>query len=177
MKTIKFSLVTLLFISFLSCTEDDSPSTDTSMVTGTWNIEAFDYSGTSSGNFEGIDMTINYSGVAENIDATLTFNQNNTFNFEGSYDVALTTEGFTQTVHMSNVSSTGSWEKEGDYLITTGAMGQVQGQGVPGPQESEMWISEISENRMELIIDQETMINQNGIDFTVKTNGRYLLTR
>jgi len=56
---------------------------------GTWNLEAFDFSGSTSGNFEIVDLSSDYSGEARNIDTALSFNEGNTFNFEGSYDDVL----------------------------------------------------------------------------------------
>ena len=66
---------------------------------------------------------------------------------------------------------------EGDYIISSAAIGQVQGQGVQGPQEGRMRISEISENRMVLDVDQESTTSQAGMEFQIKTTGRYVLTR
>ena len=56
---------------------------------GTWNLEAFDFSGSTSGNFEIVDLSSDLSGEARNIDTALSFNEGNTFNFEGSYDGVL----------------------------------------------------------------------------------------
>ncbi|MDR5592041.1 lipocalin family protein [Christiangramia sp. SM2212] len=178
MKTIKFSLIAFLFISFVACsTDDDSPNVDTSMITGVWNIEEFNYTGETSGNFEGMDINASFEGVAENIDATLSFNEDNTFIMAGSYDVRLSSEGITEVVPVNNASSSGTWKIEGDYIITSGAVGQVQGQGVAGPQEGRMRISEVTETRMVLIIDQESTTSQGGMDFTMKMDGIYVLTK
>lgn len=178
MKTIKFSLLAILFICLTACsTDDDSPNVDTSMITGVWNLQEFNYSGETSGNFEGMDINTSFEGIAENIDATLSFNEDNTFNMAGSYDVRLTSEDITEVVPVNNASSSGTWKIEGDYIITSGAVGQVQGQGIAGPQEGRMRISEVSESRMVLIIDQESTTNQGGMDFTIKMDGRYVLTR
>ena len=178
MKTIKISLFTFLLILLSSCSSDNENSeVDRAMVVGTWNLEAFNYSGSTSGNFEGVDLSSDYSGEARNIDATLSFNEDNTFNFEGNYDVVLETEGMTQTVPMNNVSSTGNWRMEGDYIISSAAIGQVQGQGVQGPEEGRMRVSEVTANRMVLDIDQENNVNQNGMELNMTTIGRYVLTR
>lgn len=178
MKTIKFSVVLLLFISLIACsTDDDSPNIDSSMVTGEWNIEEFNYTGETSGNFEGMDISSSFEGIAENINATLSFNEDNTFNMAGSYDVRLSAEGITEIVPVNNASSSGTWRIEGDYIITSGAVGQVQGQGVAGPQEGRMRINEVSESRMVLIIDQESNVSQGGMEFTMKMDGKYVLTK
>jgi len=177
MKTIKFSLFVIFLILLSACSSDDSPNVNTAMVTGEWNMEAFDYSGETSGNFEGMDLNTSYSGVGENIDAILSFNADNTFDFSGSYDVRFTAEGFTEMVPVSNASSSGTWKIEGDYIVTSQTIGQVQGQGVQGPQEGRMRISEVSENRMILIIDQESTTSQNGMEFTISMDGKYVLTK
>ena len=177
MKTIKFSLLAFLCLFIASCSSDDTPNTDSSMVTGTWNLEAFDYSGETTGNFDGMDISAAYQGLAKNIDATLSFNSDNTFDFQGDYDVELTTGGMTQVVPMEDVSSSGTWRIEGNNLITSGAVGQVQGEGVQGPQESIMRISEVSESRMVLLVDQEDKITEGGMEFTMVSSARYILSR
>ncbi|CAL66863.1 lipocalin family protein [Christiangramia forsetii] len=178
MKTIRFSVFALLFVFFTSCSsDDDAPDVDTSMLTGEWNIEAFNYSGETTGNFEGIDISSNFDGIGENINATLSFNDDKTFNMAGSYDVRLSAEGLTEVVPIDNASSSGTWKIEGDYIITSQTIGQVQGQGVAGPQEGRMRISEVTQNRMVLIIDQESTTTQGGMEFTMKMDGKYVLTK
>lgn len=178
MKTIKFSLLAFLFIFATSCSsDDDSPNVDRSMVVGDWNLQAFNYSGSTSGSFEGVDLSTNYDGEAENINAVLSFNEDNTFDFSGSYDIILNAEGTSQVVNMEDVASTGNWRMDGNYIISSAAIGQVQGQGVQGPDEGLMRVSEISENRMVLDVDQESSTTQGGMVFILKTTGRYVLTR
>lgn len=178
MKTIKFSMFALLCIFFISCSSDDEPvNVDSSMVTGDWIIESFNYNGESSGTFEGIDLSTTYEGVGENIDAVLSFNDDNTFDFQGNYDVRLTAEGITEVVSMDDATSSGNWSLDGDYIVTSAAIGQVQNQAVQGPSESRMRISEVSENRMVLIIDQEDTMTQGGMEFNIKTGGRYVLIK
>ena len=66
---------------------------------------------------------------------------------------------------------------EGDYITSSAAIGQIKGQGVQGPEEGRMRISENTANRMVLDIDQENKVNQNGMELNMTTIGRYILTR
>ncbi len=177
MKNIKFSLLALLFIAVTSCSEDDAPSKNNSMIVGDWKLEEFNYQGETSGTYQGMDLSSSYEGIGKNINATLSFNEDNTFDFQGDYEVDLSYEGMTQNYPMENVSSSGNWSVDGDYIITSSAIGQVQTQAVVGPQEGRMRISELTENRMVLIIDQESTMSQSGMDFMIRMGGKYVLSR
>ncbi len=179
MKTIKLSLLAILFIAFSSCSKDDDNNSDlnTSMMVGEWNLESFMYEGKSDANFEGIDLSTTYSGVSENEDFKLTFNENNTFTSVGTYDVKLTVEGITQLVSLGNNSSSGDWSVNGNILTTSSLFTQVNGSPAQSEAISEMRITEISENRLALTFDQESTINQSGLEYTVTLNGEYILTK
>ncbi len=179
MKTIKLSLLAILFITFSSCSKDDDNNSDlnTSMMLGEWNLESFNYEGTSEANFEGFDFSTSYSGVSENEDFTLTFNENNTFESNGKYDVRLTVEGITQLVPLETTTSTGDWSVNGNILTTSSLFTQVNGSPTQSESISEMRITEITENRMVLSFDQESKVNQSGLDYTVTLIGEYILIK
>ncbi len=81
MKTIKLSLLAILFLAFSSCSKDDDTSSDlnSSMIVGEWNLSSLNYEGKTELNFEETNYTSTYTGVAENIAFTLTFTADNTF--------------------------------------------------------------------------------------------------
>lgn len=180
MKTIKLLLLSGIVISFMSCSdENESPSLseEEKMLVGAWQIQSFNYSGTSTGNFSGMEVSSSYQGVAHDIDAVLTFRDNRTFGMQGSYNVTLTVEGFDFLVPIEDASSSGDWYVEGEYLYTSNALGQVNNQMVQSPEDGRMRIQESTENRMVLLIDQEEEISQNGVDYLVEVSGQYVLTK
>ena len=174
------TLKILHIISFVSCSDDSESITlseEEKMLVGAWQIQSFNYTGTSTGMFGGMEMTSTYKGVAQNLDAVLSFNDNRTFNFQGSYDVKLTVETMDLMVPVQDASSSGDWYIQDNYLYTSDALGQVNNEMVQGPQDGRMRIQENTENRLVLKIDQESEVNQNGMEFLVKLSGEYILTK
>lgn len=177
MKTIKLSLLAILFIAFSSCSKDDEPNVNNPMMLGEWNLSSFNYQGTSDATYEGMNLSTSYTGEAENVDFTLTFNDDNTFKAQGTYDVRLVMEGFTQVVSMDNTASTGDWSVNGNVLNTSTLFTQINGSPSQDSSVSELIIKELTANRMVLAFDQESVINQAGLDYTVSLNGEYVLTK
>lgn len=178
MKTIKLSLFALMFISLCSCSKDESPNLNATMIVGEWNLSSFNYDGKTEMNYEDTNYTSNFSGVAENIDLTLTFNSNNTFQSKGSYDVNLTIEGYSQIYPVSGYTSSGNWSVDGNILKTTTNLAQMsEGEVGSGESVGDMIIQEITENRMVLTIDQVTKINESGFENIATISGEYVLTR
>lgn len=181
MKTIKILVLAFVIISTYSCSDDGDSVTlseEEKMLVSAWKLESFQYTGTTTGNFEGIDLSSSYEGIGQDVDAVLTFKDNRTFNFEGSYDVLLSVTGFDgMLIPVENASSSGDWYIEGGYLYTSDAFGQVDNQMVQNPEDSRMRIQENTENRLVLVIDQESEISENGVDYIVKLSGQYILTK
>ena len=174
MKTLKSLLAVVAFISILSCSKDDeSVSADESQIVGVWNLEQFEYSTDTT--IEGISASS--TGNATNIDATLEFKEDKTFIMGGSYTIVLTTEGMTNNYPVDNAASSGSWELDGNTLFVEGLSGAVGNNPVLGNSESEMKISELSANRMVLLIDQNEDYSVQGSTVTIKADGKYVLTR
>lgn len=90
MRTLKFLFATLLSFFIFSCSGDDN-SIDTANLSGEWELEAFNYEGTSSVSQNGQTYSSSYSGESSDIDAKVNFKDNNTWESEGSYLVTLTT--------------------------------------------------------------------------------------
>ena len=148
------------------------------MLVGAWKVESFEYAGTSTGYFEEMDLSSTYQGTGQNVDALLTFKDNRTFNFQGSYDVYLSVSGFDgMLIPIENASSSGDWYIQDNYLYTSEVLGQVDNQMVQNPGDSRMRFEERAGNRLVLIIDQENEINENGVDYLVKLSGQYILTK
>lgn len=177
MKTIKLSLLAIIFIAFSSCSKDDEPDTNTSMMLGEWNLSTFNYQGTSDATYEGMNLSTSYTGEAENVDFTLTFNDDNTFKAQGKYDVRLIVEGITQVVSMDNTASSGDWSVDGNVLNTSTLFTQINGSPSQGESASKLIIKELTANRMVLTFDQESEISQSGLDYTISLNGEYVLTK
>lgn len=181
MKTIKILVLSLFIIATFSCSDDGdsvSLSEEEKLLVGAWKVESFQYAGTSTANFEGMELSSTYQGIGQDVDAVLTFKDNRTFDFQGSYDVFLSISGIEgMLIPVENASSSGDWYIKDNYLYTSDAIGQVDNQMVQNPEDSRMRIQESTENRMVLIIDQESELNENGLDYLIKLSGQYILTK
>ena len=178
MKTIKLSLLAILFIFFSSCSKDDEPDLNSSMMLGEWNLSSLNYEGKTELNYEGTNYTTTYSGVAENIDFTLTFNADNTFESKGSYDINLILEGFSQILPIEDFTSSGDWSIDGNVLKTTTLLADMSNsEFVPADSVGEIIIQEMTENRVVLIIDQVSIFEVSGFENTATLSGEYVLTR
>lgn len=180
MKTFKFSLLALLFISFISCSSDsDDPEeeigegTISSEIVDEWNLEAWDYSMTSS--FEGVSVTT--LGEAKDINASLKFNSDNTFNFQGNYTIIMDIEGITNEMPVNGASSTGDYSIDGYMLNLSNTLGEMQGQQVPSSGGGEMEIVEISENTLILRGEQEIVTEMAGMTSRIEVNEYYEFSR
>ncbi|MCB7480507.1 lipocalin family protein [Christiangramia sediminis] len=179
MKTIKFSLLFLLFISLISCSEDEStpPNGNTSEMSGEWNLETIDYDGTTKMNASGTDFTFNFSGISTESNAVIEFNDNGTYSSQGAYTIALSMEGITYEVPIDMTSGSGNWSIEGDTMkFSEGFVTLSTGQELSS-EPGEMIIDELTQNRMVLLFEQEDEINQNGFTNIVNVTGKYVLTR
>lgn len=180
MKTIKLSLLAILFIAFSSCSKDDDSSSDlnSSMIVGEWNLSALNYSGKTEINFQETNYTTTYSGVAENIEYTLTFNADNTFSSQGGYDVNLTTEGISQIIAINDFTSSGDWSIDGNILKTSTNFAQMSNSDMAETESvGEVIIQEMTENRIVLTIDQVSKFNESGFENIATISGEYILTR
>ena len=181
MNKFKLILLGIFIISLSSCSDDGdsvSLSDEEKMLVGAWNFTSFEYTGTSTGFYEGMEISSTYQGIGQDMDAVLTFKDNKTFNFQGSYDVLLSVSGYEEMlIPVENASSSGDWYIKDDYLFTSDAIGQVDNQMIQSPENSRMRIQESTANRLVLIIDQESELNENGVEYLVKLSGQYILTK
>ncbi|HYF71137.1 MAG TPA: hypothetical protein VD884_23575 [Ohtaekwangia sp.] len=125
MKITKFFFVSLLVL-FFSCSEDEpSPALPTvEGLTGSWNMTAIDYSGTSATTFEGSTIKATFTGKGKNMDYTTAFSMDpNAVVSEGSYTIELKTTVAGQTTtedhEFNDAFMDGTWELDGRTLIIT----------------------------------------------------------
>ena len=179
MKTLQFSLGLLLFISFISCSkdEDPKPDLDESGITGEWNLQNFEYDGTTKMTYAGTNYTIEYSGVTTKSDVVINFKDDGSYSANGRYTVLLTTEGMEYEVPLQMNSSTGSWSiVENKMLLSEGLVTLSTGQAMSS-KPGEAIIDEISSKRMVLLFTHEEVMNESGIANTINISGRYILVR
>ncbi|MEP0265000.1 lipocalin family protein [Dokdonia sp.] len=172
MKFLKLTLIILFTISVASCSSDDDSSNPSSAnISGIWQGESFDYTGTSTTEILGESITTSFVGETENINYTLTFSENpNEVIADGSYDVILTTtlEGqtTTQTVPGIDFLNSGSWELDGNTLTFI-----VDGEA------SEATIETLTDNLLVLVISDTQEINQQGVTASTMIDAVLTFTR
>ncbi len=138
MRTLKFLFATLLSFFIFSCSGDDN-SIDTANLSGEWELEAFNYEGTSSVSQNGQTYSSSYWGESSDIDAKVNFKDNNTLESEGSYLVTLTTnfEGGTteQILPIENFSGSGTFSVDGNTLSLQSQVNSNPQPGLVNPFE------------------------------------------
>jgi len=125
MKITKFFIVSLVVL-FFSCSEDEqAPALPTvEGLTGTWDMTAIDYSGTSATTFGGNTINATFTGKGKNMDYITTFSVDpNAVVSQGSYTIELTTKVAGQTTtedyEFNDAFMDGTWELDGQTLIIT----------------------------------------------------------
>lgn len=150
MKILKILCLSLL-VAFTSCKDDDDtpPTGNTSgNLVATWIATDYSYEGTTTSETMGISVTSTFVGTASELDLELTFNEDNTYETNGSYTLNLVTTFEGQTIEQDvpfNVSSSGTYELDGNMLTITG-------QGAT----SEATILELTENTLRYTATAET---------------------
>lgn len=123
MKKIYFLLFTLLLLLNLSCSKDEAPDNEEKLsLTGEWQLEEFNYQGTTTvRNGDMVDES-SYTGTAKDIDIYMVFNEqpDKTWESGGEYTVELvaTVNGEVQTSEetYSDILSSGSYSVEESIL-------------------------------------------------------------
>ena len=114
----KFIFVLSLTLIFASCKKDEV--SDETTIEGTWKITNFHGTSTSVVTYNGNSgtMTSELSLVSSN--STITFNDDNTYNADGSLEIR--TIGFNNGSQVSDITQTstpqdsGTWSLDGDQL-------------------------------------------------------------
>lgn len=183
MKIFRNSVLALLFIAFVSCSgDDDDASVQTSDLTGEWNLQEMDYSGTSTVNFGGTTASTSYSGELISGGALVTFNDDNTWTSGGSYTIRLTTnmEGMTdvQDVPVSDFSGSGTYSVNGNKITTTQEEYDLEEPFTISPMGiEEATISELTADRLVLTFDYAETTTMNGMEVEITMEGYQVLTR
>ena len=179
MKTLKFSLIALLFILSLSCSKDENNDSDLDELgmIGEWNLQNFEYDGTTKMTVGEVSYAIAYSGVTTESDVIIDFKEDGTYSAHGGYTVLLTMEYMEYEVPLEIDSSTGNWSIEGDKMFLSEGFVTLNTGEEMGTQPNEAIIDEVSANRMVLLFSHEETINESGYENLVNISGRYILTR
>jgi len=169
-------LFILVFATLLiSCENDDNINAD---ITGEWNIESINYTGSTVLSNIGNSITSNFVAESSNENASMTFHDDNTFTSQGSYTIELqtTTLGQTQsqTTTVDDYDSEGEWSLNGNILTVDGELVSVSSNtpviGEPADTPSQdLTIVELTDTSMTVISVVEDTIEESGstIEYTV----------
>lgn len=181
MKTIKFSLITVVCLLFVSCSEDDQPSVSNSQLVGKWKLEEYYYSGDSKANYQGMDMESSYEVNTENSNAYLEFLEDNTFKATGTIDYIMSMDymGVTmdETVEGVAFNNSGNWSINGDILNVSNQMATVNSQYMQQAAVNNLTIEELTDSRMVLSFDIAQEMSQAGLDYNVTMTGKQVYSK
>ena len=118
----KLIVLFLTSVLLINCNNDDDGATTSGDLIGTWNLEEITYDGKISTRFEGLNINTNMTGEGEKIDFITVISEPDQITSTGSFDLSFTTSGFglneTQTVSYKDLSSAGTWERDGNTFLT-----------------------------------------------------------
>lgn len=178
MKTVKFCLLSIFFISLISCSKDENtPKEKSANLEGTWNLVEFNYEGYTDSKIDGIEMHTDYEGVAENINATTTFHANGTFESKGSYDIILTGEGMTIPHRDLSYASEGNYQVSGNTIEVTNFQGESRPGALVASSEKTMTIVELTSTRLVLDFTEDVTITEGSDEAFISNTGKYIFTR
>jgi hypothetical protein len=148
MKTLRFIVIGLAFISVMSCSKSDTlpPDLDlSSEFVGNWILFSYDYEGVITTIYPDSATQTTYSGTAFEIVSTTFFSENpNNFTSSGHYGVhhiAVDENGQqTASLHYIEVNDLGSWSRTNNNITLT-KDGEIPLRG---------YISELSDNELHL---------------------------
>ncbi|MCG8326488.1 MAG: lipocalin family protein [Chitinophagales bacterium] len=173
-KMLLWSVLALLTLSIVSCSDDNDNEPDSNELVGTWRMTTFDYDGTSTTIVAGQSTTANFVGTAFDIDAKITFLESpNEYKTEGTYGINLmysvSGQNYETQATVDGFLDSGDWERDGDTIKVTNADGEV----------SEATI--VTLNGTTLVLDaatSETTIDpSSGITTIVEAEGTYTFER
>jgi hypothetical protein len=187
MKILKLPMLLVAFTFLISCSKDDDsptpPVEQPTGIAGEWELEEYDYSGSSTVSHEEFSYTSSYTGVAKNINVKLILEtEPNTWRTEGGYTLELTTtaDGETEVreIVVNDLANAGSFELEEDQFYP-----ENQNTGFPDPGEinpmdmSTFTIEELTATRLVLSFSETHETTQNGMRGETTLEGRQVYKR
>lgn len=166
-------LLAFLVSISLSCSDEEIRINPEEQLSGTWNMSAVDYSGTSVTSAFGTEITAIYSGEGYDMDLQLIFDKaSKAYSTSGNYSIKLTYvidggEPVTQNWANQGFVLDGEYSVQGDKLILTPA----------GQESQETIFSIVDKNKLEISQIRSQVINQSGMTITQNIEIVYLFTR
>jgi hypothetical protein len=179
MKTFKFFLAALCLTFLFSCSKDDDAPQDvnTSGMLGEWNLQNFEYEGTTKMVIGETSYTMNYTGATTESDVIIDFKENGSYSAHGGYTILFTMEGMDYEVPIEMNSSTGNWSIAGNKMILSEGLVTLNTGEEMASKPTEAIIDEISPSRIVLLFTHEETITESGYENEVNVTGRYILVR
>jgi hypothetical protein len=172
----KYTLLSILFVAFLSmtsCDEDDSTTAvQSSEVVGTWDISDFVTDSETIIEFDNQQLITIGRNELVSSNATITFNSDGTYTYDGEYELETFVDGQSVGTQVFDVGNgSGTWSVSGNVLTSSGGSPEY------GMSEGDSDITELTPNRMVLETSNSQVIEHNGTSNTVNIDGVMTLTR
>jgi len=173
-KRVLSGLTMLFFAIFLvACSNNDDEIITSGEILGAWNMVSFEYDGSSSFEISGVNINSDYTGKAKNIDFSMTFTENpNQVLGSGSYDLEVTVSAIgvsdTETTSISDINSAAEWSRDGDILTFTGTFYSGSLDVVNTGASQEFTIEELTDTSLRIRSSMEEIIDDFGIETTVR---------
>ena len=172
MKIIKSLFLLALAFTVLSCSEDEKPSFDETLLPGEWELSTLDYSGTTTTSYSVLSIEADFVGTLVESDLLVNFTaEPNEFVSSGSYLIELETtvagQSTTTTQEFPNILLPGTWRIEHDKLIVEN---EIAG-------EQETTIKRLDDSSLIITVKLTETYSQSGAEITTVVNGVYSLTR
>lgn len=163
MKTFRIAL--LLFTVVLgACSKDETPEPDALVeLWGEWKLEEYRYNGSTTVSHGELRDVSTYSGQAEPIDAVLTINEDESWDAQGSYNIAVVTtaEGETQRDEgEADFIGAGIYTMDGDQLVFD-YTGDIKG-GLG--RANEFTVQKLTENELVLFFEETRTASEEGVE-------------
>jgi len=168
MKISKSLFYVLMLLVLASCGQEE----ESQDLVGTWNLQEFEYAGTSTIIFEGESSITDFEGEARDITATVVFDADGTFQAQGSYTIDLTSDFGGQVIStpvvINNFLGSGTYELDGTTLTTTDDQTNQTGSGE---------ITRLDGANLELFFPFTQTTVQQGVESMLTLEGQYKMTR
>lgn len=188
MKIFKLLLLLAAFTFLASCSKDDDtppapPVEEPTGIAGEWQLEEYDYSGSSTVSHQDFTYTSGYEAVAKNINVKLIIEtEPNTWQTEGNYTLELTTtaDGETQVreIVVSNLGNAGSFILDEDQFFPDNQNESFPEPGEINPMDmSTFTIEELTASRLVLSFSERHASTENGMQAETVIEGIQVYSR